>query len=43
MVNRRFEEIYKDIEEFMFAVKDFYSKMRGVERQTAKNFGGGEK
>jgi len=42
MVNRRFEEIYKDIEEFMFAVKDFYSKMRGVERQTAKNFDRGE-
>ena len=31
MVNQRFEEIYKDIEEFMFAVKDFYSKIRGVE------------
>ena len=28
MANRRFEEIHKDIEEFMFAVKEFYSKIR---------------
>ena len=27
MANRRFEEIQKDIEEFMFAVKEFYSKI----------------
>ena len=40
MADRRFEEIRKDIEEFMFAVKEFYSKISLVEQQTAKNFGG---
>ena len=40
MADRRFEEIHKDIEEFMFAVKEFYSKISLVEQQTAKNFGG---
>ena len=31
MANRKFEEIHKDIAEFMFAVKEFYSKIRSVE------------
>ena len=30
MANRKFEEIHKDITEFMFAVKEFYSKIRSV-------------
>ena len=43
MADRRFEEIRKDIEEFIFAVKEFFSKLSLVEQQTAKNFGGDEK
>ena len=31
MANRKFEEIHKDITEFMFAVKEFYSKIPSVE------------
>ena len=40
MANQKFEEIQKDIAEFMFAVKEFYSKMCSMELQTVKNFGG---
>lgn len=31
MANQKFEEIHKDIAEFMFAVKEFYSKIRSVD------------